>query len=217
MAEKNESVMPHDQDLGADTAERDAPAVDLDQKLLDAAEQGQLEDVKDLLTRHAAITAKRSNLETPLHLAARFGNKAVVNELLKYHPNINCQDSDGWTALYGAAEGGEDGVVKVLLNTRSVPPSSDVRGAGVQKAQHTVETKSIETDKGAASDRTNRVNVDLPDHMGQTPLHIASYYGFERVVQAILEYKAKPDIPDDEKRLDKADRDGWTALYAAAM
>ena len=62
---------------------------DIDSKLLNAAERGDIDKVKHLINEGADVNAKDVYEKTPLHWAAEKGHKEIVEILLKKGANVN--------------------------------------------------------------------------------------------------------------------------------
>ncbi len=96
-------------------------------KLIDAAEEGRLEDVQKHLAQGADINERGMLKMTALMAAAAKGHEDIVSFLLQ-QPNIEVDilNAGGTTALMAAARQGHLGVVKILLDD----PRCDVNTLG---------------------------------------------------------------------------------------
>ena len=95
---------------------QDTPVPDGWTPLHQAADNGQVSEVKELLAKGAEVNAKDKYTGwRPLHLAATFGHLDVVKELLSKGAEVNAKDKDGKTPLHLAAQNGHLDVVKELL------------------------------------------------------------------------------------------------------
>lgn len=88
---------------------------ELNEKLLDAAKDGNLDQVKSLIEQGADIEAKTDNGSTPLHWAAASGHTDVANLLLEKGADIEAKDRGGWTPLHWAAANGQTDIANLLL------------------------------------------------------------------------------------------------------
>ncbi|MDR2037647.1 MAG: ankyrin repeat domain-containing protein [Bacteroidales bacterium] len=91
------------------------------QKLFDAIEQDDVQQVKALIAKRVDVNASKDNL-TALSMAVKKGSPEVVGELLAAGADANHQfiviSSGGpamYTALMYAVDGGHTGIVKALL------------------------------------------------------------------------------------------------------
>jgi cytohesin len=71
-----------------------------DRALLDAAEKGNIEAVKQHLDAGADVNAQDNDIRwTPLHVAAAFGHKEIVELLIAKDADVNAKDVAGRTPL----------------------------------------------------------------------------------------------------------------------
>lgn len=180
--------------------ERETEKSELDSRLLKAAKEGHDDVIEKLLREGANINAVSEGFrETPLHKASDYGHGNVVRTLLDNGANVNSQDEDGWTPLYFASRAGFASIVNLLL----FPSGSNV-------------TRSPSQRVGAHPDLRSEIEVDLADHEhGLTPLHVASYWGEEDVVHAIVKFKSTLKPENTQRTLDKIDKFGRSALHIA--
>ena len=89
---------------------------DLDSRLLKAAREGRLKEVKELLQSNANIEAKDGFFAyTPLHLAAENGRRDIVDLLLEKKADIEAKNGHQETPLHLAAYSDRKEVVTLLL------------------------------------------------------------------------------------------------------
>jgi len=86
-----------------------------DHAVLDAAEKGNIEAVKQAIADGADVDAKDSDGWTPLHNAALKGHKEIVELLIAKGADVNAKGRSGWTPLHFAANGGHREVAKLLI------------------------------------------------------------------------------------------------------
>lgn len=83
----------------------------LNDRLIDAADKGNHEQVLALLKRGAAINAKNDWGQTALIRAARNGRVETVKTLIEAKADLNAQANDGRTALMTAASAKKSGTI----------------------------------------------------------------------------------------------------------
>src|SRR3990167_9334697 len=81
----------------------------------EAANEGDLQVLQDLLTRHN-IDDVDDYGSTVLHNAASCGYIKCVSYCVDMHANLDTQDDSGWTALHSTSSEGYVDVACVLLN-----------------------------------------------------------------------------------------------------
>ena len=109
-------------------------ARELDEKLVEAAKGGGLEEVKELLERRANIETVDDFLgQTPLFFAASRGHHEVVKLLLERRAEVDAkgrfeQTPLHWVLLESRAEPGHHQVARLLLEWRAAPDVIDEDG-----------------------------------------------------------------------------------------
>jgi ankyrin repeat protein len=83
--------------------------------LMDAAKEGDLETVLDLLRRGAEVNGRSNKGKTPLHYAAAHGHVEVVKQLITHGAEIDSRDRDWHTPLMLAAIYGCNHTVQALI------------------------------------------------------------------------------------------------------
>ena len=84
-------------------------------ELHEAAELGDLSQVRLLLAQGVDVNAKDTGLFTPLHGAVTYGHEEVVKVLIENGADVNAKDTGGFTPLHVAAVRGFDKVADILI------------------------------------------------------------------------------------------------------
>ncbi len=99
-------------------------AADVNEDLLTAARQGNLEQVKALLDKGAQIETKTRHGITPLFFAARNGHAEVVTYLLSKGAKADVTDTFyGMSAVGSAMEKGDMAIIRALIQGGAKDPS----------------------------------------------------------------------------------------------
>jgi len=212
------------------------PGKTLNERLIEAARNGHLDEVEALIRDGAKVDARSDSLSTPLIIAASTGHVAIVQALLKAGADVDAKNGDGATALMEASWAGDAPLVHILLDAKAqVNLKDDVGHTALHRAARAGKTEVIElllaagADKSAQSSffgtplhnaavkgNTDAVRcllrhgcpVNVRDEDGSTPLHLAVIRGSDDVIKALLE--AGADINA------QSTADGRTALMWAA-
>ena len=84
--------------------------------LYEAAEEGKIEEVKQLLADGADVNSKTdSYLETPLHFAAENGQKEVAELLIDKGADVNANAKWERTPLHSTAKTGQKSIIELLI------------------------------------------------------------------------------------------------------
>lgn len=95
--------------------------------LLDAASEGDVEEVNRMLTQlRVDVNICNEKGITALHRAAGFGQADMIQLLLSKNANVNVVDIDQWTPLHNAASAGAlESVQRLLLSDANVEAKTD--------------------------------------------------------------------------------------------
>jgi len=94
---------------------------DINNELIMAVKNGDVEKVQRLIEQSANVNAKRENGWTALRWAAFFGHKEIVKLLIQAGADVNAKEYEyGRTALYYAREEGHEEIVQLLLEAGAV-------------------------------------------------------------------------------------------------
>ena len=83
--------------------------------LHEAMKQGDIEKIKQLITKGGDVNARDERGQTPLSIAIREKHVAGVELLLSKGADVNAKDDFGWTPLHFATDRGSEKLIKLLL------------------------------------------------------------------------------------------------------
>ena len=92
-------------------------AAEIDNKLLIAAGENDLENINRLIKEGACINFKDKNLNTPLHWAVKNGHLEVVTLLLNRGASVKIENNEDKTAVDIAKDIGRQDIVEILENS----------------------------------------------------------------------------------------------------
>lgn len=153
-----------------------------------AARNGNLNRVRELLDRGAPVNARGVDGRTPLHNAAFHGQANVVRELLGRGARVNPRNKNGVTPLHLAATSGYENIVRELLdrgvpvNTRTTTGWTPLHWAAYMGHENAVR-ELIE--RGA--------HANARDRNGETPLDLTGTRRYR--VREILSHGARVNTP----------------------
>jgi len=181
-----------------------ADASDKNAQLLQAAKEGNLQNVQILLDKGANVNSKDNYGYPALYFAAQNGHTEIVKIMLKKGAEVNTKTIDGVTALWIAASNGHIEVVKSLLEknaeVNNVKRSKIDNATALMQAALSGHTEIVKLllEKGA--------DVNAKTNDGVTALIMASQKGHIEIVKSLLEKGADINVKDN---------DGETAIEVA--
>ena len=173
-------------------------------QLFEAAESGDISEVKNLLAREADVNVKGEFGGTALHWAADHGFAEIVQLLLDSGADIKATDNTGRTALHWAVT---TEIVQLLLKAGA---KTDVIDSLGDTPLHCAAYFHCAAYYGSADNVQALViagaDVNARNNIGYTALDWAARKGKTEVVKALV--IAGADV-------NATDNDGWTALQFA--
>ena len=161
-----------------------------DMDILTAAEQGNLDVVKELLQENPRlVTAADDGGYSLLHKAAYNGHLDIVEYLISQGVNIDAASASGSTPLHGAAFYGHIETVRLLLD----------RGAGLDVANAGGYTPLLSASAGDHSDIVRLLvekgaDINARPAGGRTPLHQAVWNADADLTRFLLDKGAEADV-----------------------
>ncbi|KAH8810219.1 ankyrin repeat-containing domain protein [Flagelloscypha sp. PMI_526] len=196
-----------------------SPNIDFDMSPLSiACLYGWTEIVQLLIEHHADVSASITTY-SPLILACEAGNPNMVRLLLDAGADTDVQDVDGAGQMPQRRDTSDTRHANGSLENEA-SLETDIRIFG--SPQSTTRTRVFSSEDFESMHGVEDINAAMvsfnpaqnspipptphPRPHGQTPLHIASYFGFTEIVQLLLEKGADANIRDrsDNRPLDVA-------------
>jgi ankyrin repeat protein len=161
---------------------------ELDESLLQAISEGDIDEVKSLISEGANIYTRQWG-GTTLHIAAQVGHKQIVELLIATGANVDAKDVADNTPMHCAASGGHRDVVELLF----------VKGANINAMQAQGWTPLHEAVRWGHKNVTEllinkEANVNVKDRDGRTPLWYAKASGNTEMVELFPEQGPPNDV-----------------------
>jgi len=166
--------------------------------LRQAAAEGDIEQVKALISKGADVNERGVWGNTPLHYASRTGHAEVAKLLISKGAYVNAPDGrNGMTPLHCAAGSGNKQIVELLLS----------KGADINAKERYGRTPLFEAMKSTAAGRKEIVELLVEKGAKVFALHFAAYMGDIEKVRKCLQ---------DGIYINSKENFCCTALHAAA-
>eukprot|EP00106_Octopus_bimaculoides_P008227 XP_014775669.1 PREDICTED: E3 ubiquitin-protein ligase MIB2-like [Octopus bimaculoides] len=172
----------------------------LDQFVREAA-QGQIENIREVITKHPDKIDQRSSGKTALQVASHQGHKDIVLMLLEAGANLELQDEDGDTALHYSAFGNQPEVMELLL----------LKGANINafnkggcSTLHVAVNKQFVKCVRVLLKHSTPVNIqgqaqlDIRNNRQQTPLLLAVSQGHIGLTEFLVSKGAEINAEDED-------------------
>ena len=172
-------------------------------ELFDAAQKGDFDTVKNLLTKYPDMRdVKRNGGWTLLHLS--LNSRELVEYLIENGADIEARSDGQWTPLHNQAYAGHlDGVELLLAHGADIEAKTSVGHTPLLSSIRwdRIEVTKLLIEKGA--------NINPTTELGSTPLIISSVEGNPELARLFLENGADISLKDDNYQR--------TALHFAAL
>ena len=171
--------------------------------LIEAAQEGDIEKVKQCINNGADVDAKDGDGKTTLMYAAENGNIEVVKYLVENGADINARkNKDGKTTLMYAAENGYLNIVKLLVeNGADVNVKDNYNDTALKKAVYNGHADIVKylLDIGTAVDKNTPIDYAIRVHLVNDVnkcLHYAAKVGLVDYVKHFIEKGANVNAKD---------------------
>lgn len=155
-----------------------------------AAQNGRVDATHFLIRAKADINAARSaGVVTAMHLAAQENEVDVVRMLIRAKADMDRQDLIGSTPLHESVKKGNVNVVRLLLQAKADTTKND---CDRHSALHNAARKGREDVLQLFLHEKTGLDSASP-LTGNTPMHVAAWYGQHRAVYLLLRAKADPN------------------------
>ncbi len=161
------------------------------ERLIDAVNNGRIEEVKGLLDRGASVETTDADGDSLLLLAAGEGDLEMVKLLLEWGADPLHVGGDGFIVWHWAAYGCSLEIARLLL---PLNPHTDLKDYdGLTPLAYALMDDCLEI---AEFLLVNGADPDSTDDNGRTLLHDAAARGDEKGVRLLLKYGARIDVED---------------------
>ncbi|MFC1781263.1 ankyrin repeat domain-containing protein [Planctomycetota bacterium] len=188
-------------------------AEDISPTLYGAFENGDIEQIKLLISQGADINVKINRGQTLLHMASERGDKEIAELLIENGADINAKNNAGGSSLHSAVMSGHKNIVELfieagadvnIISNSGDTPLDIAQGRGQNEIvelllSHSagrslvgaISSGDIEEIKRLISEG---VDLNVTSGLNQSPLHMAIERGNKEVVELLIENGADVNI-----------------------
>ncbi|XP_049843129.1 homeobox protein Wariai-like [Schistocerca gregaria] len=151
-----------------------------DQRLIQAAKEGAVEELLMLLKAKADLGATDEINKTALHWAAAGGHIVAARCLLMAGADVGARDNSLQTPLHGAALNGHAALVQLLVASSADPNARDEEGwTPLHSAAFAGQAEAVTALLEAGA------NKRAVDNIGKTPKDIARQYNHQQLIDVL--------------------------------
>ena len=159
-----------------------------------ASVRGHINTMKTLMESNAQVNATNAEGNTPLHLVCYQGQAKAARCLLKHKANADAKNREKNTPLHLAAIKGDTGVITSLIEANCDVNLPYKHGDTI--LHQCVRNGKFEIVKLLV--HTRRCHLDAKTSEGDTPLIIATRFGFADIVECLVGHGADIDCPTQD-------------------
>ena len=180
--------------------------------LYTAAQNGQVEVIKMLVSLGANVNAPNNIGASPVYVAAGNGHAHVIEALAELGADLHKPTHNGTTPLYAAAHEGQEGAVRALVKLGVDPNAPNLNGItplyiAAQEGYTDVIRALAEMGATINAAQHHTSQFDSADDSCPPPMYIAAQEGHVEAVRALVEFGGDVNV---------CCFDGSTPLHVAA-
>jgi ankyrin repeat protein len=180
--------------------------------LYTAAQNGQVEVIKMLVSLGANVNAPNNLGATPVYVAAGNGHAHVIEALAELGADLHKPTHNGTTPLYAAAHEGQEGTVRALLKLGVDPNAPNLNGItplyiAAQEGHESVIRALAELGATINAAQHHTSQFDSVDDSCPPPVYIAAQEGHVEAVRTLVAFGGDVNV---------CRFDGSTPLHVAA-
>lgn len=150
---------------------------------------------KNLLKASPTVSSRDSHGLTPLHIASIHGKAAIVETLIELGSEIDASDLNECTPLHYAASRGHQNALLLLMHSGANINRVNIdKNTPLHMSVNNGHLNCVKAHIYFAEHSRKKLKINCTNESGNTPLHLASKWGYEGIARLLIENGAEPSL-----------------------
>lgn len=156
---------------------------------------------RKLLKTSPTVISRDSHGLTPLHVACIHGKSNIVECLIEMSSDVNATDLNECTPLHYACSRGHQNALLLLLHSGANINQANVdKNMPLHMAVNNGHFNCVKALIYFAEHSRKKIDINCVNESGNTPLHLASKWGYEGIARLLIENGAEPSIQNKHNK-----------------
>lgn len=150
---------------------------------------------RNLLKASPTVTSRDSHCLTPLHIASIHGKAAIVETLIELGSDIDASDLNECTPLHYAASRGHQNALLLLMHSGANINKLNIdKNTALHMSVNNGHMNCVKALIYFAEHSRKKLMINCANESGNSPLHLASKWGYEGIARLLIENGAEPSL-----------------------
>ncbi|CAB3253574.1 unnamed protein product [Arctia plantaginis] len=156
---------------------------------------------RNLLKTSPTVISRDSHGLTPLHVACIHGKANIVECLIEMNSDVNATDLNECTPLhYASARGHQNALLLLLHSGANINQANIDKNMPLHMAVNNGHLNCVKALIYFAEHSRRKIEINCVNESGNTPLHLASKWGYEGIARLLIENGAEPSFQNKHNK-----------------
>ncbi|CAB3223994.1 unnamed protein product [Arctia plantaginis] len=156
---------------------------------------------RNLLKTSPTVISRDSHGLTPLHVACIHGKANIVECLIEMSSDVNATDLNECTPLhYASARGHQNALLLLLHSGANINQANIDKNMPLHMAVNNGHLNCVKALIYFAEHSRKKIEINCVNESGNTPLHLASKWGYEGIARLLIENGAEPSFQNKHNK-----------------